>query len=258
MGNQMFQYAMGLDTARRLGTKLALDTTHLRSNWKRQYSLGLFNINDPQVEGSEPTVSEACLPYDSSLVKRIKDGDVLLGYWQSEKYFKDLDTRIMLRHRFFPKGKIPAAAEDFSNEILATGERGVMIGVRRGDYLVSSYHGVMTSEYYLRGLSALGVQKPILFVFSDDPVWCRRVLAMELPHPIHIFQGDVSVPNHLGREDVDLWLMSQCSNFVIGNSTFHWWGAWLSTRFNVVAPKNWFASSKEDPRDICPEHWLRV
>ena len=38
----------------------------------------------------------------------------------------------------------------------------------------------------------------------------------------------------------DLYLMSQCSDFIIANSSFSWWGAWLANKGEVIAPKKWF------------------
>jgi hypothetical protein len=59
----------------------------------------------------------------------------------------------------------------------------------------------------------------------------------------------------------DLWLMTQCSHFIIANSTFSWWGAWLSTYNDkiIIAPR-----IKMDGlgawgfEGLVPETWLKI
>ena len=51
--------------------------------------------------------------------------------------------------------------------------------------------------------------------------------------------------------------MSQCKDFIIANSTFSWWGAWLANKGKVIAPKKWFGpnNSHLNIKDLYPEHW---
>jgi len=104
---------------------------------------------------------------------------------------------------------------------------------------------------------------PTIFVFTDDPNWVEANL--EFPYETHVFKGaDYTVPGHIGKEHVDLAMMSYCCNSIIANSSFHWWGAWLSERRmfgnTIVAPATWFAdpTAQAHAGDIVPSRWIRV
>ena len=63
---------------------------------------------------------------------------------------------------------------------------------------------------------------------------------------------------------VDLCLMSLCNDFIIANSTFSWWGAWLSSNKNkkVISPNQWFGeigyTKNHDTKDLIPNEWTRI
>ena len=58
--------------------------------------------------------------------------------------------------------------------------------------------------------------------------------------------------------------MSLCNDFIIANSTYSWWGAWLSSNKNkkVIAPVQWFGKTgytkDHDIKDLIPETWTRI
>jgi hypothetical protein len=51
--------------------------------------------------------------------------------------------------------------------------------------------------------------------------------------------------------------MTQCNDFIIANSTFSWWGAWLADKGTVIAPNKWFGpnNANKSTKDLYPEHW---
>ena len=262
LGNQLFQYFFGLATASRLGTGLLLDVSKLQHDSMRQYNLGLFNIKGPLVIGSKPTVHERGLPYDTDLVESIKDGDVLQGYWQSEEYFNNL-SRPEILEKFRPQQQVPQLYyEGAIQRIKDAGERSTFLTVRRTDYLrKQDFHGVLQAEYYQSALKLIkeksGVE-PKVFVFSDDPQWCKENLLKDWEV---VGTYDQTTATHLGREDLDLHMMSLCRHGVMANSSFSWWGAWLGdgeTGRVVVAPKQWFTTTTVDSRDIVPERWHQI
>jgi len=85
-----------------------------------------------------------------------------------------------------------------------------------------------------------------VIIFSDDPKWCMEQ---------DLFNGDRFLVSEAGRSHHDLYLMTQCSDFIIANSTFSWWGAWLANKGRVIAPSIWFGprNAHLDTKDLyCP------
>ena len=262
-GNQLFQYAMGLSQARCLGAELQIDISSFRNDRMREYTLGLFpRITEKVVEDSVTTVGESGMPYNQALVDSIKDGDILNGFWQCEKYFVNIAKE--LREKFQPK---PLTWEQLSWAKEINGScNPTFLTIRRTDYVGNTFHGELPIAYYEEALKVIAEKTgdPDLFVFTDDIPWCLENL--RLPYDFQVAGTyDRTVKGHIGREDADLYLMSLCKNAAMANSSFSWFGAWLgdAARKNnggvVVAPKQWFGPrSNEDPRDIIPNRWTKI
>ena len=128
------------------------------------------------------------------------------------------------------------------------------IHVRRGDYYspnnIARLGGTCPIEFYERAIQCLLKQDPQtrFFVFSDDIQWVKD--NMSIPAPIYIDwnKGDDSV--------IDMFLMSNCKNAIIANSTFSYWGARLGRKKKYVFyPKKW-VNPPATPPQICPQNWI--
>ena len=74
-----------------------------------------------------------------------------------------------------------------------------------------------------------------------------------------MFESDRFAVSEGGNQFYDLCLMSMCSDFIIANSSFSWWGAWLidNPEKKVIAPKKWFGKQYDHYHmdDLIPETW---
>lgn len=236
MGNQMFQaaYAMALEhrgyTVQLCNSGLAVP---------REYSLGVFG----DLTCGAPTglrVVEAGLPFDEKYL-RPQDPSTMVGYWQTEKYFKDIEDYI---RRVF---SFRSVSDKIANLITsAKNTNSAFVHVRRGDYVnLQSYHGMPTMDYYRAAIERTGATN--VLVFSDDPAWCKQN-----------FDEDFTVMDGTTKYE-DMQIMSSCKHAVVANSSFSWWAAWLRQTDGItVAPKQWFVDSNLDCRDIVPESWVRL
>jgi len=251
MGNQMFQYAMGLAQARRLGTNLILDASRLGG--KRPFNLGQWCLSSLVLtQRQEPTVIEQGMPYNQGIVDSIKDGDVLQGYWQSERYFEGVKTELkQIFNPFAPFNESDALLMDKMENT-----NSIAVHVRRGDYLVEphkSFHGVLSDFYYGDAITRIWDRVGLdsqFFIFSDDMEWVKKYINGQNIHYV--------AP---GRESRDIYLMSRCKHAIIANSSFSWWGAWLgegAPHRCVVAPNKWFDQGQEDYSGIVPNRWERI
>ncbi|MEW6054242.1 MAG: alpha-1,2-fucosyltransferase [Nitrospirota bacterium] len=262
LGNQLFQYAFARKIAYMNEVPLKLDISGFQSYRLHRYSLQHFNIiediasiNDiMSIRGSGSIVREKAYYFDPDMLQVPKDV-YLEGYWQSAKYFDDIEN--VIRHEFTLRSAPDAVNEKMAQEILSV--NAVSVHIRRCDYVSNPHtnrvHGICPADYYYSAIEKVTkiIDKPCFFVFSDDPAWAFNNLRLEYPTSYMTNNGP-------DRNYEDLWLMSLCKHHITANSTFSWWGAWLSANPEkiVISPKKWFASQELDPKDLIPESWQRL
>jgi len=260
LGNQLFQYAIGRYLAEVHGTEVKMDISFFDTYKLHTFSIWPLNIRENIAIQEEVMALTVKMPrvyrekqfhFDADVLK-LPDFVYLDGYWQSEKYFSDIAD--IIRKEFTVKFPQIGRDKDVAEQISLCNS--VCLHIRRGSYLLPehSIHGICPMEYYSRCLDYLDRKEKDLhlFIFSDDPDWVS-----ENSH----FNYPVTIVRHNGPEKdyEDLRLMAQCKHFIIANSTFSWWGAWLSSNENkiVFAPRRWFASGDLDTRDLLPDGWIR-
>lgn len=189
--------------------------------------------------------------FDSEVYKR--KNCVFNGYWQSEKYFQNIETIIREKYTFCVQN--PQLLE-LADKIQK--EKRVAVHIRRGDYLselnVKTLGNICNKEYYSKAMEIMSqkVADPKYAFFSDDMEWVKNELRFE--DAIYINKKDFEE-----YEDwYDMYLMSKCSHNIIANSSFSWWGAWLNHNPDkiVIAPSRWLNDGQT--KDIWCKDWIKV
>lgn len=284
LGNQMFQYAASFALAKQHGTQLKLDINYLLDKSKRyfrytprDYAMDVFDIKaeiaTPE-EISRFTVPRIGNKYLYHLKKRIfKNHNVFLenniastndffnipanayleGYWQDPTYFKNI--RNLLLFEFFFKDPLPAYCTEMFNKIKYSNS--VCIVFRRGDYVGHPELDITELGFYRAAIDILQKRFRTLtyFVFSDDIPWCKNNFKrkdIELDFVDQAYTGP--------KAEFYLQLMLACKKYIIPNSTYPWWAAWLNQDPDktVIAPKKWFKGQVEDVNPIVPKDWITL
>lgn len=291
LGNQMFEIAFARMISLELNEKIYLDLSAYKQYKIRSFSISNLNISRSikYIEESElPLLYKIYLkitqkiyhvyqkvvkiitrndrigniPYDL-LAKRglYYNFDVyhyktlnnkckikcLYGYFQSEKYFEKYKNQISeeLKVKIPPTDKEKKLLEEIKNC------NAVGVSMRLGDdYIKSSLLNVCKENFYYKGMDYIDNKNKdvVFYIFSDD---VDRAKQFKFKYPVRYVEGF--------KDYESLRLLYSCRHFVISNSSFSWWGAYLSNNTDkiVVAPNKWYNNSKEQP-DIYLEDMILI
>ena len=270
LGNQMFEYATlrGIAAAHGYDWMIPPYDTQNIENYSLHYCFKMEDVDDTHLGLLQAGyVQERFFHYDQDLAERCPDDVSLHGFFQSEKYFKNVEDIIRREYTFHDEHLEPCKEimEEFKDQ------EPIMLHVRRGDPNLtdprgfkwsytqcSSMHPPQTLDYYERALAEFDDNQPV-FVFSDSVDWVKEQEFFSddrfmISEPVDKYNDGSFTPY------ADLCLMSLCSHAIIANSSMSWWGAWLQSNPNkkVIAPKNWFgpAYADKDTTDLyCPD-WI--
>jgi len=287
LGNQMFQYALAYRLANNK-ENIFFDLSLLRPPKKgedyiyREYSLDIFGIKPTKAPNKLLSkfnrttlfksrklrtlynkllgysyIEEKNLFYDHDVTKKARRITYLNGYWQSEKYFLDIKDKIKDLY------KINIDWQEYNLHISKKLKQtnSVAIFVRRQEY---AYHAktretlkALPIEYYKKAVEIIYrfIPKPTFFIFSDDLKWCKENFSW-LTEKTFVEHVDTGI-----KYEKYLMLLKTSKHHIIANSTYSWWGAWLSNyeKKIVIAPQKWFTEKiNEQSRDIIPKTWIKI
>ena len=272
LGNQMFQFAAGLALARRTSTKLTLDLSFLldrspRINFTfRDFDLDIFKL-PPDCRALEKIdftsgqplqlFSERYFNFDP-LFDSLPSNSYLDGYWQAPRYFSIVTNEV---RDIFTSFLTPLNPRQDALAQIIRNKNSVCLNVRRGDYVynpsANAFHGVCGDEYYQQAARYIirRNKDAHFYIFSDDVEWCKKAnLVCGAPSTV------ISTEYFGDRYAEKMQLMMCCRHFIIPNSTYGWWAAYLGQQPGsiVIAPDPWFNDLLYDTSDLLPKDWIQM
>lgn len=292
LGNQIFQYAFGQAIEAKIHKKITYDCLWFKEKPSRR--LGIFDLGISVKSKRSNSIYLALnkiaiycsahskfirrynLPKKIEYLNTIKNNFFyqivnekdfskteikkrknyfFVGYWQNPSYFENV-REIILKNINFPKLQ-NANDLNLQNQIHYT--ESVAIHVRRGDYVENKnnneFFGTCSIEYYKKAIDFILSKIPNakFFIFTDDPDYAKL--------NFNFLSETILVSDNQRSEIDELNLMHLCKHFIIANSTFSWWGAWLSRNLNkiVITPKQWYKNSEANEKcKIIPKDWMKI
>ncbi len=185
--------------------------------------------------------------FPSSL--NLRRNTLLIGYFQTDRFIKQIGI-----HNFISR---PPSIDSLVDEYrrLSELEMPLVVHVRLGDYRSEANIGILSSNYYsanYQSLLSTGKYQKI-WLFSDEPDEAIKLFSSNLIPKVRVIDS-LKLSSAQTLE-----VMTFGKGYLIANSTFGWWGAYLSKTANakVIAPMPWFINLPE-PKFLVPENWYRA
>ena len=274
LGNQLFILAAAWEQAERLKCDLLINDTHY--DFDKNHPLQVQDLGSPASiiklnpltrffirfqnqlglsKHNHKTYFEKSFRFSKEIFE-ISPGTTLVGYFQSEKYFPSVGSRIS--NAFNTLSLSDREKELFNKYPL---DSFISLHLRRGDYVTNpealKVHGLTERGYFINALHLLSVDSPNLpiLVFTDNESLAKEELR---GIPGLVFESLLKDTSDLAT----IAFFSRAKHAIISNSTFSWWGAWLLNQRSksgvVIAPKPWFTSTSLDSTDLLPGNWSQL
>lgn len=239
LGNQLFQYAFGYSVHKKMGMEIILDPVY--TGTLRNYQLDAFQleyntryINDKidyllgigprkagkprrkyrylktRLNGYQIIQENKEMQYDESVY--MDKAAYYCGFWQSWRYFDQYYEEI--KRQYTQKNAIGDYARQLCDKMRMCNS--VSCHIRRTDYNREVNNVCLQDDFYKKALDKMGGQFE-LFVFTDDKQFVKDNFKLH----------DYTIVDNTSDLE-DFYLMQQCRNHIIANSTFSWWGAYLA------------------------------
>jgi hypothetical protein len=184
-------------------------------------------------------------------VKLRNHRNLLNGYFQSEEWANASTTQSK-----FLSPTLAATSQRLADLLIdVQRDRPIILHIRRGDYSFEPDIGILDYRYFRNAIEKLETLTPVrnIWIFSDEP----NSVLIDSFVPSNFNGRIIEEPNLSPAETLEL--MRHGTAYVISNSTFSWWAAFLSYHRNAITimPVPWF-KNQESPLGIKPTDWTEI
>lgn len=278
LGNQLFQIFNTISYSLRHKVPFYFPDEPIKNGQRKKtyWDTPLLQTLNPFIKASTPSLTynerqfhyQAIPPPPPPPLK-------LFGYFQSYKYFQDQQEEIYKLIRLTQSQSIikektqqPPYNYNYAND---NNSNLIAIHFRVGDYKnLPNHHPLMTLEYYTEALKQLldnsgeSTHNILYFCEEADQDYVQKQMILPLKaNPLFTNKiGSYQCINHKLEDWEQVLVMSLCQKHIIANSTFSWWGAYLSeeNKQEVYYPTTWFgpAMGNKNMSDFFPPHWHKI
>lgn len=238
LGNQLFQIASMLSAGENNKHEVIFPEWKWNKYLKNPIKTGAIN--------NSTLIKEKYFHFENIILPDAESNYDFDGWYQSEKYF----IRGLVKKTF-------EFSDDLTDKLKKTykdlfSKKTILISIRRGDFVGNSNYYQLDINYYLSCL---------VLNFEDWKDYNLLITSDDLEYAKHHFScvDNAYFPDGLNAME-QLCLGSMCDHFIISNSTFSWWQAWLGEKktSKIYRPiKNFDGSlaKNNDESDFFPERW---
>lgn len=239
LGNFLFKYAWSIAKGEQFGEV----TTYPKNYYLWQY------LKYPPYFAEEPKPNSEFIKVNwewsieeelriNNLIKNKRDKLVSLdSFFQSEKWFENYTQKVFNALRFTDEAS--DRVYNKLNTIHLFDKPTIGIGVRLGDFIGHGDFYQIPHDWYISALdnhfSNWRTDYNVI-VFSDDIEKCKIVFKdypFNYAEPNNTHTHADNFKHYHGDASDQLISATWIDNFIIGNSTFSWWQAWLCKNFST-------------------------
>jgi len=255
LGNQLFMLFAGMSKALDENKSIII---YLELSNRTYYFNNFFQVLNKYISHNTDNINYSKIynePYFH--YKKIPEKtEIIRGYFQSYKYFEHNFEKLIdiLKIRNMQE----------KNKLLF---KSIAIHFRMGDYLtLYDNHTILPTSYYLNAInelaSKININEYRFIIFSEkcnDKIINKYIKILNLNITfVKIYE---IMPNLTDYEE--FLYMSSCDHFIIANSTFSWWAAYLSNKNDdkiIMYPSLWFGPKLKNNilNDLFPEKWVKI
>jgi hypothetical protein len=266
IGNQLFKIFATISYYIDNSQNYILYTTN-GNGYRKYYWDTLFSNISHKVSDKIDIVDKFSVPFHYKEIPVLTNDTLLDGYFQSHKYFEHNINKI----------RRIIGIDDHINKVLTkypeyTNNKTITIHYRMGDYFnLQMLHPVQKPEYYIEAFKTL-VSKGVDIYDYDILYFCEKndtdivnKYNLEINNALKVLYGKDLKYKKVADDIADwqqLLIMTSSKHYIIGNSTFSWFGAYLSSSVKPVIcyPNTWlgpnYAGTITD--DLFPDSWIKI